>query len=229
MSIQYGRLVCPKCKNIYLIIAILIKNETNTIRFYNTFQRIINNGNISWNFGFFLDESLHENTNIKEFIESDIADEDEIKRIYPQWICPKAGFQTEYQDNEYINGSGCGFSSSNFLDFIPKLYEEKDFINKELFDCFNYSKIYYAYSKKDGKEVCLKKIDIEVMKKMYERLQIKDYKRDLNNEINILSILSGNENSVEFYGSLEKENEKIIIMEKCDLDLMEFIKKKGHY
>ena len=207
--------------------AIFLKDGIGTLRFNNSFQRIINNGNISWNFGLFLDASFHENSDFKEFKERDIIDEDEIKRIYPKWECPESEFNIEYKDCQFLTGNGCGFSSSNFLDFIPKLYEDKDFTNKVFVDSFNYSKIYFAYSKKDGKEVCLKKIDMETMKKTYEKLQIKDYRRDLNNEINILSILSGNENSVEFYGNFEKENENIIIMEKCDLDLGEFIKKKG--
>jgi hypothetical protein len=35
------------------------------------------------------------------------------------------------------------FSSTNFLDFIPKFYEEKDFTNKNL-SRTNYGKVYSA-------------------------------------------------------------------------------------
>jgi serine/threonine protein kinase len=56
---------------------------------------------------------------------------------------------------------------------------------------------------------------------------LKDYRSDLINEIIILTTFSDYENSVKFYGCYDKENEKAIITERCDLNLKEFILKKG--
>jgi serine/threonine protein kinase len=61
----------------------------------------------------------------------------------------------------------------------------------------------------------------------YEENNLKDYKSDLINEIIILTTFSDYENSVKFYGCYDKENEKAIITERCDLNLKEFILKKG--
>ena len=72
----------------------------------------------------------------------------------------------------------------------------------------------------------LKKIKIEKMKLFYEQNQLKDYQRDLDNEIKILELLSYNKNSVNYLGNYDKINEKIIVMEKCDNNLKEFIKKR---
>lgn len=225
MSMQYGRLVFPKCKNINInLIFVEVNGESEIMRAFNSFQRINNNGNISWNFGLFIDDSFHENTEFKEYHEGNIKTEEEVKQIYLLWICPKVQFTME----SFINGGGWGFTSNNFYEFLPKLYESKDFSNKILIDSSNYSKIYSAYSIKAQKEVCLKVIDLDNMKLIYKKYNLKDYRRDLNNEINILTILTGNENSVEYYGSFDKENEKIIVMEKCDINLKEFMEKKGH-
>ena len=67
------------------------------------------------------------------------------------------------------------------------------------------------------------------MKLIYVQNELKDYQKDLNNEIKILEILSLNKNCVEYYGNYDITNEKIIAMEKCDNNLKEFIKqrKKG--
>ena len=61
----------------------------------------------------------------------------------------------------------------------------------------------------------------------YENHNLKDYKDDLINEIIILTTFSDFENSVKFYGTYDKENEKAIITEKCDLNLRQFLLKKG--
>jgi serine/threonine-protein kinase ULK/ATG1 len=61
----------------------------------------------------------------------------------------------------------------------------------------------------------------------YEENNLKDYRSDLINEIIILTTFSDYENSVKFYGWYDKENEKAIITERCDLNLKEFILKKG--
>jgi serine/threonine protein kinase len=91
----------------------------------------------------------------------------------------------------------------------------------------HYGKIYSAYSTKDKEEVCLKIIDVEDMKFDYEQMNLKDYKTDLENEVEILSLFSNNENSVKFYGSFIKDNKRFIITEKCDLSLKEFMMKNG--
>ena len=64
------------------------------------------------------------------------------------------------------------------------------------------------------------------MKLFYEQNKLKDYQRDLDNEIKILELLSYNKNSVNYLGNYDKINEKIIVMEKCDNNLKEFIKKR---
>ena len=118
------------------------------------------------------------------------------------------------------------FNDDNNLLIINKEYNDKDFSNIKLIKTGAYGKIYSAYSLKDKEEVCLKRIDIEEMKKNYEENQLKDFQQDLNNEINILKLLSSNENSVKYYGDYDNKNEKVIVMEKCDMNLKEFIIQK---
>ena len=84
--------------------------------------------------------------------------------------------------------------------------------------------MYSAYSVKDNEEVCIKIIDTEQMQFDYEENNIKDYKGDLINEIMILTTFSDFENSVKYYGSYDKDNEKTIITEKCDFNLRDFVK-----
>ena len=50
------------------------------------------------------------------------------------------------------------------------------------------------------------------------------YLKDLNNEIEILKLLSSNKNSVEYLGSYDIIKEKVIVMEKCDENLEQFLK-----
>ena len=119
------------------------------------------------------------------------------------------------------------FNDDNNLLIINKEYNDKDFSNIKLIKTGPYGKIYSAYSLKDQEEeVCLKRIDIEEMKKNYEENVFKDFQQDLNNEINILKLLSSNENSVKYYGDYNNKNEKVIVMEKCDMNLKEFIIQK---
>jgi serine/threonine protein kinase len=40
-------------------------------------------------------------------------------------------------------------------------------------------------------------------------------------------MLSNNRNSIKFYGTYDENNEKVIIMEKCDQNLKQFIKERG--
>jgi hypothetical protein len=110
---------------------------------------------------------------------------------------------------------------------LVNLYNDKNFSNLKLISSGSYGDIYSAYSIKDKIEVCLKKINIEKMKLIYESNNLENYQKDLDNEINILDILSDNKNSVKFLGNYDNENEKIIVMEKCDQNLYEFIKKRG--
>lgn len=58
----------------------------------------------------------------------------------------------------------------------------------------------------------------------YEENNIKDYRSDLINEIIILTTFSDYENSVKYYGCYDKDNEKAIITERCDLNLKDFVK-----
>ena len=74
----------------------------------------------------------------------------------------------------------------------------------------------------------MKVIDVDKMKLDYQNKEFKEgsYKNDLDNEINILKLLSNFENSVKYYGDYDKDNLKIIILEKCDEDLNNFMKRK---
>ena len=66
------------------------------------------------------------------------------------------------------------------------------------------------------------------MKLYYEENDaLTDYLKDLNNEIKILKMLSDNKNSIKFYGTYDENNEKVLIMEKCDKNLIELIKERG--
>ena len=123
------------------------------------------------------------------------------------------------------------FSKDNNLIKKNKEYTDKDFSNIKLISAGAYGKIYSAYSIKDKEEICLKRIDIEAMKKNYEENELRDFQQDLYNEINILKLLSYNENSVKYYGNYDNKNEiineKIIVMERCDTNLKDFIEKRG--
>ena len=214
MSIQTGRLVCPRCKNMNMF---FISHADGFLRCFNSFKCIRNNGNIIYNFSFTIDDQK------TEFPEVNNKTEEECIKSFVNWVCPNAGFN----GNFFIHRNGCGYSSKNFLDFIPKFYEEKDFTKKKLIAPTNYGKVYSAYSIKDNADVCLKYIDTEVMELEYEKNNLKDYRSDLTNEIIILTTFSDLENSVKFYGTFDKENEKVIITEKCDLNLRQFALQKG--
>ena len=155
-----------------------------------------------------------------EFPEQNNKTEEDCLKSYVNWVCPNAGFEGKF----FIHRHGCGFSSKNFLDFIPKFYEEGDFKRKKLIARTNYGKVYSAYSVKDNEEVCIKIIDTEQMQFDYETNNIKDYKNDLINEIIILTTFSDYENSVKYYGCYDQENERAIITERCDLNLKDFVR-----
>jgi serine/threonine protein kinase len=91
----------------------------------------------------------------------------------------------------------------------------------------SYGDVYSASSIKDNIEICLKEINLEKMKLNYKENELTNYLKDLNNEIKILKLLSYNKNSVKFYGSYDENNQKVIVMEKCDKNLRQFIKERG--
>ena len=64
------------------------------------------------------------------------------------------------------------------------------------------------------------------MKLNYQQNELNDYLNDLNNEIRILKLLSHNENSLKYYGTYEEGNNQIIVMEKCDMNLKDYIKQR---
>ena len=54
-----------------------------------------------------------------------------------------------------------------------------------------------------------------------------NYLKDLNNEIEILKLLSPYENSVKYYGDYQIIKEKIIVMEKCDDNFENYIRQRN--
>ena len=65
------------------------------------------------------------------------------------------------------------------------------------------------------------------MKKAYQKSGYKKgYENDINNEIKLLEIFSSYENSLKYYGNYYNKGEKIIILEKCDEDLEEYMKNR---
>ena len=116
---------------------------------------------------------------------------------------PKKNYTTHLTPEVYIN---------NNINLLEK-YEELQKIGEG-----GFGRIYSAKRKNDGKKVCLKFININ---------KNNDYK----NEIEIMKLLSEFENSVKYYGDYKYineigEEEIIIEMEKCDMDLKKFIQEK---
>ena len=108
-------------------------------------------------------------------------------------------------------------------------YNDKDFKNLEEISSGGYGTLYSAFSIKDKTNICLKKINIKNMENQYKEngYPDKNYLKDLNNEIEILKLLSPYENSVKYYGDYQIIKEKIIIMEKCDEDFENYLKKRN--
>ncbi len=108
-------------------------------------------------------------------------------------------------------------------------YKDKDFNNLEEISKGGYGTLYSTYSKKDEINICLKKIDINLMEHNYNNnlYPEKNCIKDINNEIEILKLLSFHKNSVKYFGNYQIIKEKTIVMEKCDEDLEEFLKKKN--
>jgi len=131
--------------------------------------------------------------------------------------------KSDFNYGIHLKNSIIDFNNGNNL---LKKYKDNDFSNLKLISSGSYGDVYSAFSIKDEIEVCLKKINLEKMKLNYEQNELKDYQQDLNNEIDLLELLSYNNNSVKYYGNYNNENEKIIIMEKCDKNLYDFIKQR---
>ena len=108
-------------------------------------------------------------------------------------------------------------------------YKDKDFKNLEEISRGAYGALFSAYSIKDKKDICLKKIDINLMEHNYNNNSYpeKSCFKDLNNEIDILKLLSFHKNSVKYFGDYQIIKERTIIMEKCDEDLEYFMKKRN--
>ena len=119
------------------------------------------------------------------------------------------------------------FTSKTFKDFIPKseiIYDDNNFKDYKLLASGAYGNIYSAYSKIDKIYLCLKHININNMKSNFEKLGFKrSYKNYLDNEIKLLKIFSCYENSLKYYGNYDNKDEKIIILEKCDEDLENYM------
>ena len=130
----------------------------------------------------------------------------------------------------YNHGILINYAIEDFIKFYItndihfKEYKESDFTNLKLLSAGSFCDV---YSEQDNNEICLKKINIEKMNLIYQLNNLKDYQKDINNEIYILKLLSSNKNSVKYYGKYEKEKEKVIVMELCDQNLKEFMKKKN--
>ena len=114
----------------------------------------------------------------------------------------------------------------DFINKIKKKYNDNDFSNLKLLSAGSYSDIYSAFSTKDQIEVCLKRINLEKMKLNYQKNELNNYKKDLHREIYITKLLSSNKNSLKFLGSYNKDKEKILVLEKCDLNYLELIKQR---
>ena len=64
------------------------------------------------------------------------------------------------------------------------------------------------------------------MKEDYQQSGFKNYENDLINEIRLLKIFSSYENSVKYYGNYDNKDEKIIILEKCDEELDNYMENR---
>ena len=107
------------------------------------------------------------------------------------------------------------------IDLIFDEYNDNNFIELDFISQGGYGKIYSAYSIKDKAEVCLKKISIDSMK-----FTLGDnYLKYLNREIYILQSLKDHKNSVYYYGNYDSNNEKVLIIEKCDENLREYMER----
>jgi serine/threonine protein kinase len=127
---------------------------------------------------------------------------------------------------KYNYGTLLSYPILDFKNKFKNKYNDKDFKNLKLLSSGSYSDIYSAFSIKDKIEVCLKRINLEKMRLNYQKNELKNYEKDLAREINITKLLSNNENSLKYFGSYNNKTEKILVLEKCDLNYYEFIRQK---
>jgi len=131
----------------------------------------------------------------------------------------------EYIKDFKINGKEIRFFQNGKIDYITifvngkfekirdninlvfSKYDDNNFIELDYISEGEFGVIYKAYSIKDGKEVCLKKINLDNMKIHYKDF----YLEYINREINILKSLNKFENSVHYFGDYDSNNEKILI------------------
>jgi len=129
-------------------------------------------------------------------------------------------------DEQDINSRKIKDNNDNFDD--SNYYDDNNFTDIKYITHGAYGDINSAYSKKDKIYLCLKHININQMREDYEKKRFtKSYENDLNNEIKLLKIFSSFENSLKYYGSYDKKNGKIIVLEKCDEDLQLFMEKRN--
>ena len=129
-------------------------------------------------------------------------------------------------NRKYNYGTLLRYPITEFINKFKNKYNDKNFTNLKLLSAGSYSDIYSAFSTKDKIEVCLKKINLEKMKLNYQKNELNNYKKDLAREINITKLLSKNENSLKYLGSYNNKIEKILVLEKCDLNYYELIKQR---
>ena len=128
--------------------------------------------------------------------------------------------------NRFNLGTFLKYPITDFINKYKNKYNDKDFANLKLLSIGSYGDIYSAYSVKDRIEVCLKKINLEKMKLNYQLNELNNYKKDLRREINITKLLSNNENSLKYLGSYNNKTEKVLVLEKCDLNFYQFINER---
>ena len=161
------------------------------------------------------------NENIKkEILETEEEDTNGIiSRNINETIDDGQDINSRKIEDNYDNNDN--FDDSNY-------YDDNDFTDIKYITHGSYGDINSAYSKKDKIYLCLKHININQMREFYEKQNFtKSYENDLNNEIKLLKIFSSFENSLKYYGSYDKENEKIIVLEKCDEDLQLFMENRN--
>jgi len=97
------------------------------------------------------------------------------------------GIHIRYKDKQGMNfGTLLSYPINEFNNDINiikefKDYKDEDFTNLQLISKGTFGEVYSAYNIKEEKDICLKKINIEAMKLIYENNNLKDYQRDLDN------------------------------------------------
>ena len=213
--------------------------ENNSIRNYyknhNLFEEIRNHNSIINQKLNEIEKNFREN---KQKADKDIEDfKNKIKSKDKELLEQKELNKKLVEEKEILNNkiSELNKKCKELEDKIKNIkineskYNDKDF--KDLKEIYKgaYGTLYSAYSTKDKIDLCLKKIDINNMENQYKSFGYPEnnYLKDLNNEIEILKLLSPYENSVKYYGDYQILKEKIIVMEKCDEDFENYLKQRN--